>query len=426
VKPAELRARLAELREAGAALRRRPAREILDALAAALEGWRDPASPWRKALEAELPAATGFSPEMVREGLSRALAGWSGEALRALVDAELGGLAALEGRAPVAARGFDTTAAILAGAIPMPTLLALVAPLVLRSAVLAKSPASDPVTAPLVARSLAEVDPGLGRAVAVVKFPGNDAALTGALLEAECIAATGSDATIAAVRARVADARRIVARGHRFSLAAHGPGAGSGPALREAAAALALDAALWDQLGCLSPVSVHVASDEPGACDRVAEALAEALAAAEERWPRGRVGPATASAIQAARDEAELRGASGRSVRVLASRGTAWTVVREDAPDLRPGPLHRFLRVHPAGSPEQLRRAVAPVSRHLAAAAIAGFGPQAPDAARLFGELGASRVCAPGALQAPPLAWRCEGEGVLLPYARFTGVEAAE
>jgi hypothetical protein len=172
-------------------------------------------------------------------------------------------------------------------------------------------------------------------------------------------------------------------------------------------------------------VSVHVVSDEPADCDRVAEALAEALASAEERWPRGRVEPRAAAAIQAERDEAELRGAAGRPVRVLASRGTAWTVVREDAPELRPSPLHRFLRVHPAPSLAELRRAVAPASRHLAAAAIEGFGPRAPEVARLFAELGASRVCAPGALQAPPLAWHQEGEGVLLPFARFTDLEAA-
>ncbi len=423
--PAELRARLAELREAGAALRRRPARATLDALARVLDGWSDPASAWREALEAELPGVTGFSAPMVREGLARALAGWSGDALRALVESELGGVEALEGEGGAVCGGFETTAVVLAGAIPMPTILALLAPLVLRSPVLAKAAARDPVTPRLVARSLAEVDPDLGRAIAVVEFPGGDAERTAALLEADCIAATGSDATVAALRARIPDARRVVARGHRLSLAALGPDATHGPALRRAAADLALDVALWDQLGCLSPLSVHAVDPDPAACDRVAEALAAELAAAEERWPRGRVDAATAAAIQAARDEAELRGAAGRRVRVFASRGTAWTVVREDAPPLRSGPLHRFVRVHPAESAERLRDALAPAGRHLAAVAVGGFGPQAQGVARALAELGASRVCAPGTLQAPPLAWRCEGAPVLVPFARFTDLEAA-
>ena len=424
--PAGLRARLAELREAGAELRARPARATLDALAGVLDAWRDPASPGRAALEAELPAATGFSRAMVREGLSRALHGWSGYALRALVDAELGGSATLDGKGPTAAAGFDTTAVILAGAIPMPTLLALVVPLVLRSAVLAKAAARDPVTPRLVARSLAEADPGLGRAVAVVEIPHDDADLTAALLEADCVWAMGSDATVAAVRARTLGARRVVIHGHRLSLAALGSAATRGPALLEATTALAQDVALWDQLGCLSPVSVHVVEADPGACDRVAEALAAALAAAEERWPRGRAPATAAAAIGAARDEAELRGAAGRPVRVFAGPGTAWTVVREDAPALREAPLHRFVRVHPAESARELVAALAPVARHVAGVAIAGFGPHTLDAARALTALGVSRVCAPGTLQTPPLAWHHEGQGVLLPFTRFTDLELEE
>ena len=38
-------------------------------LAQVLEGWSDAGSSWRRELEAELPGATGFSPETVREGL---------------------------------------------------------------------------------------------------------------------------------------------------------------------------------------------------------------------------------------------------------------------------------------------------------------------------------------------------------------------
>ena len=422
---ARLRERLAALREAGCALRKRPARATLDALAQLLDGWRDAASPWRRALEAELPLATGFSPEVVREGLARGLAGFGGDALRALAAAELGGADALAGAGPRAVTGFDATAVVLAGSIPMPTLLALVAPLALRSPVLAKSAARDPVTPRLVARSLEDVDAELARALEVVAIPGHDAEAVAALLEAECIALTGSDASVEALRARVRGARRVVARGHRLSVAALGPEAARGAALREAAEGLALDVALWDQLGCLSPVSVHVVGGDAAAPERVAEALAEALARAEARWPRGRVDTAAAAAIAGERDAAELRAAAGQRVAVLASAGTAWTVVREDAPAPRPSPLHRFVRVHPAESAAGLRAALAPLARHLAAVAIAGFGRETRDLARALAALGASRVCAPGRCQSPPLAWHQDGEGVLLPFARVSDLEVS-
>lgn len=424
--PAEIRDRLARLRDAGAALRRRGARARIDALARVLDGWRDARSPWRSALEAELPAATGFSPEMVREGLARGLDAWSGEALHALVAAELGGDAALAGEGPLAASGFGTSAAILAGAIPMPTLLALVAPLALGSPVLARASARDPVTPRLVARSLAETDPELGRCVEVVSFESASQPLVDALLEAECVSLTGSDETVSMLRARVRGARRVLVHGHRVSWAALGPGATRGAALERACAGLAQDVALWDQLGCLSPVAVHVVDSDPDAADRVAEGLARELARAEQRWPRGRVDARVAVEIAAARGEAELRAAAGRRVALHASRGTQWTVVREDAPALRPGPLHRFVRVHPAETPEAFLTALAPLGRHLAAVAVAGFGAQADALARALAAAGASRVCAPGTLQAPPLAWHHDGEGVLTPHARFTDLAPGE
>ena len=78
----------------------------------------------------------------MREGLAVALANWDGNALRRLVASELD---------PKGARkGFDVTAVLLAGSIPMPSLLALIAPLAVGSPVLAKPASRDPVTAPLV------------------------------------------------------------------------------------------------------------------------------------------------------------------------------------------------------------------------------------------------------------------------------------
>ncbi len=303
--PARLRAALERSREAHAKLRRRPAREILDALARVIDDWSDPNSAPRRALAAKLPDATGFSPEMVREGLARGFGCWRGDDLRELVARELGALERLDATGGSMISGFPVTTVILAGSIPMPTLLALVTPLVLRSPVLAKAASRDPLTAPLVARSIAEADSELGGCVEVVSFASSDAACVEAVLEADCVVAAGSDPTIRAVAARISPARRLIADGHRLSVAALGPQSTGGSALAAAAERLALDVALWDQLGCLSPVCVYVS--DAGAADRVAEALAAALAQAETRWPRGAVEPAAAAAISHERAEADRR-----------------------------------------------------------------------------------------------------------------------
>jgi hypothetical protein len=359
----------------------------------------------------------------VSEGLRLGLAHWNGQALRALAARELGALERLAASPQAAIGGFDATAVLLAGSIPMPTLLALVAPLVLRSPVLAKSASRDPVTPHLVARSIAEVDAELGRCIEVVDFPGQDEVRMGALLEAGCIVASGSDETVAAVRASATAPQRLVTYGHRLSVAALGAEATRGEGLEDTARRLALDVALWDQLGCLSPIGVYVEGE--AAADAASEALAAALAEAERRMPRGTIEPRAAALIVHERARAELRAAAGERVQLYASDGTAWSVVREARCEVLPAPLHRFVRVMPVADAAQLLEALAPLAPHLAAVAVEGFGAETPRLARALAQLGASRVCAPGALQTPPLGWHHDGQGVLGPLARFTDLELA-
>jgi len=405
VTPAALRARLAALRAAGAELRQRSASSVIDALAAVLERWRDRDAPERRELERELPAATGFSPQNVREGLARGLAPWSGDALRTLAERELG-------RGAELARGHDVTAVLLAGAIPMPALLSVITPLALRSAALVKTAARDPITAPVVARSIAAVDPQLARCVEVVGFPGADSACMEVFLSADCVLATGSDATIAAVEARVAPGQALLRHGHRFSLALLGPAACEGAALEQTARGLALDIALWDQLGCLSPVAVHVCGDA-AAHQRVGEALARALEQVERELPRGAVDARAAALFAHERAGAELRAAAGQSVVLYTAEDASWAVVCEPDAAPRPAPLHRFVRVHRLSAPDQLGAALGPLAAQLAGVAVAGFDRAEGEVAISLRRLGASRVCAPGELQSPPLDWPRDGLAVL-------------
>ncbi len=249
-----------------------------------------------------------------------------------------------------------------------------------------------------------------------------------AFLEADCVAATGSDETIASIAARVRPPRRFVGHGHRVSVAVLGPAILGGRNLEGVAAALALDVALWDQLGCLSPVAAYVVggvSARRGAtgAGTVAEAVAAALAEIETRLPRGRVQREDAAAIAQARSEAEMRAAAGRAVTLLRDASDAFTVVCEADARARSAPLHRFLRVHPVGGVEDLLDALRPLGPHLAGVALDGFGDVTSDVASALAALGASRICAPGRLQAPPLAWHHDGQPVLLPLARLADVE---
>jgi len=401
----EVRAALARLRVAGAKLRRRPADEVLSLLCAVLDSWRAEDSPWRKKLQAELPRAAGFSPQTVRAGLALALAPWRGAALRALWERELGGGA---GRS---AHGFATTAVLLAGALPTPSLLQLIAPLLLRSPVLARPAAHDPVTPRALADSLRAADAELANCLEVVDFARGDSDALAAFASAECVVATGADETIAAVAKLAAPPRRFVGYGHRFSAAVVGAAAD----VPQIARGLAVDISLWDQLGCLSPLAVWALCD----IDALAKALAAELQNAAQRWPRGNLDTAAAAAFAAAQAEAEMRAAAGEKLHLHGGAQDGFVLVRETGARFRGSPLHRFVRLHPARNLEEATAALAPWAAHLSAVGLAGFGAETEAAAARLLQLGASRVCRPGQMQAPPLHWCHDGRGVLTPLARF-------
>jgi len=390
--------------------------ELLDPLGRVLDLWRDPLSRVREQLLDLHPEAAGMTRPTVAAGLELGLKDWSGEALRSLVSSELAPL--VQGGAKQLVP-FELTSVLLAGSIPMPSLLQCIAPLVLRSPVLVRPASRDLVTPKLVAESIASVDPELARCIEVVSFGSDDRPCLESFLAADCVVASGSDETIADVRGALRPNQRFVGYGHRLSIAVVGPEACTGERLDATAAALALDVALWDQLGCLSPVAVFVVGGDDAPCDALAEALGAALEARERALPRGAVDKQSAALAANERAEAEMRAAAGHAVALHAGDDGRFSVIREDDAALRPTPLHRFVRIHPVASADALVEALQPIARYLAAVALTGFAsePERELERRLLG-LGASRICRPGSMQAPPLDWPHDGQPVLLPLAR--------
>ena len=407
---------MARLRRSGAELRERPASETLKTLCQVLDAWCAPNSLYQQRLVADLRASSGFSEEVVRAGLARGLADWSGEALRAVVNNEIGEIDRLDKKGPSQISGFELTATILAGAIPMPTLLSMLLPLVLQSPVLVKTGQRDRKTAHHVVSSIADCDPKLAACISIVDFDRDQTDAIQALLRAPCIVAMGSDSTIKELSSHVEAWQRWVPYGHRLSLAVLGSHAQTAAERIQTSKQLAQDVALWDQSGCLSPAAVFILGTAANAA-RTAESLADALRDLAPEWPRGAIDTHTAAAIHHEREEARLRSAAGQEVQVYASDDTSWTVISEADSQWRATPLHRFVRVYPIASIEALSGALSPLSAYLSSVALTGFGAQDDMVAQKIIELGASRVCTLGALQTPPLGWHHDGRPLLLPLA---------
>ncbi len=415
----KLEAARGRLEVAAEQMRGRPRAEIVRALGAVLEHWRDPDSDSRRRILDEHPDAAGPGRALFAAGLDLGLGPWTAQALEGVVADELG----LEDERRSRISPFDCTSVLLAGSIPMPNILQTLLPLILRSPVLVRSGSRDPVSARLLKASLEAVDEMLARCIEIVGFASHDEASLRRFLASECVVASGSDQTIGALRSAMG-AGRLVAYGHKLSVAAFGRGAFEGAAADAACDALARDVALWNQGGCLSPIALYCVGGDAAVAEALGERLSHALETLEQVWPRGEVDPRIGADIAAERAEAELRAAASGSGRVFASTGTTHTVVVEPEPALRRSPLWRFIRVHALPDVLALREVLAPHARHVSCAALAGFaGEEEALAIELFTSLGASRLCRPGRMQAPPISWRHDGRPILIPLCRFVDFE---
>jgi hypothetical protein len=421
---AELAALLARLRAAGTRLVARPVDEVLAALDRVVEAWLDPASPWRLAAEDRLPVASGFSPPMVRFGLRQMLEPLRGDAIGRLLDAELGSRYVLDrphtGRL---ARRPRLLAHVVAGNLPGHAFAAVLLGLAIKTPVFLKPAGTDHVVPDLLGDSLRAVDERLAECFAAAYWPGGDAAREDVVFSAaDLVVASGADATMADIRRRCRS--RLVEHGHRVSVALVG-----GEMLeddterRRLAAGLAMDIALWDQRGCLSPQTVWV----EGAIERV-EALAadlnDALAGLARSLPPGEASEEEVLAVQQWRQEAEWKGLGGAPSRCLTgSTLLGGTVVVDAEPAFRPSPIGRCVRLSAVTSLAVAFEELSRVGPVLEAAGVGVGGARWEWIVRGLADVGVHRVCRIGDMQRPPLAWPQGGRPRVGDWVSWCGVE---
>jgi hypothetical protein len=437
------------LRGAGGGLAERDASSIAAALGRVGERFLDPADPLRSEALELLPSTSALSPEMSAAVLDGMAADWTRARLVGFLRAEMGEPCALDGfvesaAGPALDAAIDDAGAapagptrrsmaigprlcvqIVAGSVPGVGTSALVRSLLVKGPTLVKPGGGDLVLTVLFARALAEADPELGAAVAVVYWPGGSRALEDAALTwADVVTAYGSDATVSELRARTPIAARFLAYHHRVSVGVVGREALSSAALERTASEVARAVALFDQRGCVSPQLVFAERGGERSPRAFAEALGRALRDLEQELPTGLLDPAEAAALHQARGTAELLSGSGE-VRMLHGGRAAWTVLYEPDALSLPPLAGRFARVRPLEALERLPQALAPLSSHLQTVGYAGLDSRLEELARTLGRAGAVRVAPFRAVPFPPPWWHHDGGRPLGDLVRWVDLEPA-
>jgi len=385
--------------EGGRALRQASTERLVAALAQAAARLADPTSGPGAALREWIPERAGLHPANVERTLQDALAVLAEPPLRAALR---GFERAHHGRPTTPAR---LACFVLAGNVYTAALRPLAWALLCRVPVVLKPASADAGLTELFALALAEADPELAEAVGVVRFGRDEpVVLEGLASRADVVHAWGSDRTMVEVRAKLPASTAFVSHGHGLGLAYVPRAALSGLASAERVAdALALDVALYDQRGCLSPHALLVeGGGEISPVDFAALLSERSLAALAREMPRGPM-PLSVGAMQV-----QWRGIG--AVRGELFEGDGWGVTFEGLHPIRLSPGYRNVAVHEISGPASLTMRCAPFGGHLKALGIA-----APLEVRwsVASGLPASlcpRLCEVGHMQKPGLLSAGDGD----------------
>lgn len=416
-------------------LRHRSTEQIIQVVAGVAEAWLQPDNDFRQLALAQGPGQLGFSRETLARGLDEFFRQLTVANFQVLLEQEFGEARRLDEMVAAADERSGDRAAmvtgpeflvhIAAGNIPNPTLLSMAFGLVTRAAQFVKCGSGAALLPRLFAHSIHQLDPKLAACLEIAEWRGGNAALEEVLFtEADCVTATGSDATLSAIRSRLAPRVRFLGYGHRVSFG-YVAGAVLTPLhAKKIMARAADDVVAWDQLGCLSPHVFYVQTGGAISPVQFAEHLAEELAQREKSFPRGKLATETAATIASLRAIYEMRAAQVPDTHLWQSQNTtAWTVVCEADPTFAVSCVHRFIYVKPVRDLGEVLRSADAVRGQVSTVGVAVPEHQAGEVAAQLARWGVSRVCPLGRMQLPPLTWRHDGRPALGDLVTWTDFE---
>jgi hypothetical protein len=425
-RPEHLQTTLDALIANRAALRRMTTARIADRIGQLAERWLEPENEAFATMVTATASATGYSVPMVEWSLRELLRRMSPASLTALVEAELGSREPFQAPRSAAALPCDRGAhppslifQVLAGTVPPVAIESIVLALLARGPILLKTSSTEPVVARAFLRELRTIDPDLARHVSVMTWSGGDARFDApAARAARIVSVYGGNDAVNAILARCQFPTRFYGYGHRVSFGVLGPTADSvGPAfLSRIVEDIALDAAAYDQRGCMSPHVLFVSRHTPWSADDVGRAIAErGFPAVEANLPRGTLSAGTLAQIQQARGTAAFTATTYESP-------TALTIVH-DHTAFHASPGGRTLHIVPYDRPQDLLDAVQPFADAISVVGLHHQTPGRNDLIAALGHLGARRITRLGRMQRPLWLRDHDGRPRIGDWVDWTNVE---
>jgi acyl-CoA reductase-like NAD-dependent aldehyde dehydrogenase len=400
------------------ALRSRPVRRILRAIADAATRWADADFPPRVRTLDAIAARTGYSVPTVEYALDRLFESLTHAQLEAAICDELGSLDALDGfveragrpraHALPLGRACVISSRTTIGVAIVPAAFALCA----KCDVLVKDREDHLVEA--FFKTLAQEDDVFSLAADAQPWEGDDVAFD--LQPFAAVVAFGRDETLQQIRSRCAPEARFVGFGGKASA-----GYVTRAALRDEKTARMLaeraarDLVLYEGEGCLSLHALFVERGGEIDTDRFAALLAAAVERATVEFPPGAYQAQAQARLGSARAMAAFRAASG-SGSVFSDERATHLIVADPPRSQPPFFLPRALGVLPVDSPAE---ASAYLRMHGISLEALATDRSSADIERLAVDAGASRIATFGELQSPLVAANHGGRARVSDFVRW-------
>ncbi|NYT23347.1 acyl-CoA reductase [Alcaligenaceae bacterium] len=410
-----------------------PVMEIVDAIDRAIARMLDAGDPVRREIERVLPIVSGFDPEMTRLGINAGLKAFRRPQLLRFLAEDFGDPGLLDGFRPRATGGWTRAcgpallAHVWAGNVPGLPLWSLVSGLLVKAGNIGKVSSDEPLFAGWFARVLAEVEPRLADALAVVWWPGGETALEQVLCRrADVLKVYGGDAALAAWQRQLPVGKRLLSHGHKLSVGLVSATALDARQSRLTARQAALDIVRWDQQGCYSPQMFYVERGAQVSPHEFACHLAGEMAALQHAFPRRALSLEEAGTVAGWRQALGLDQLRGEHIELLGPADAPWCVAYVDEPQApRPGALNRTACVVAVDTLDDAVRRLDGQRAFLQTVGLAASPEELFRLAPLIAGAGATRICALGAMTMPAAGWHHDGRFSLLDLVRMVDIEAS-
>ncbi len=408
-------------------------KEIVRCIGKAIDLWLDPNFALRIQAEKYLPTITGYSAPMVKHVLEKNLSSLKEDKIWQIIKTEFDDPLVLDQfrlhklvKGWTHAYGPSISNIIFSGNAPGLPAIAISFVLLVKSACIGKSASGDPLFPALFAQSVAQINPEIAEALAVVYWEGGRSEIEKEVFShSDLVVGYGNNFTLDDVQKRIPAHVTFLRYGQKFSFSIIGKESLSKTLTPDLIHSATYDVSMYDQQACMSPHVIYVEAGGETSPREFARLLAIEMELIQSVFPKGQISESEMVAIQELRSIYEFKSIENKEIDLYCSKsGTAWTVVYEPTSEFVPSCLNRTIRVLPIDNLENIIKYLIPLRGMIQSVGYSLSQERLLHFAELLThKLRASRFAPLGSLPHPSAGWHHDGLFNLASMVQWADIE---